>query len=157
MANYSSILVQKITQAEEPSRVQCTESQRVGHDWAHTLEGLLYLSRRKRLLISWLQSPSTAILEPKKTKSLTVSTFSPSIWHEVMWQNAMILVVWMLSFKPAFSLSSFTRIKRFLSSSSLSAIKVVSSAYLRLLIFLPAMLIPAYDSSRTAFCMMYSA
>ena len=51
---------------------------------------------------------------------------------------AMILVFWMLSFKPTFSLSSFTFNRRLFSSSSLSAIKVVSSAYLRLLIFLPA-------------------
>ena len=51
-----------------------------------------------------------------------------------------------LSFKPTFSLSSFTFIKRFFSSSSLSAIKVVSSAYLRLLIFLLAILIPACAS-----------
>ena len=50
----------------------------------------------------------------------------------------------MLSYKPTFSLSSFTFIKRLFSSSSLSAIKVVSSAYLRLLIFLPAILIPAF-------------
>ena len=53
----------------------------------------------------------------------------------------------MLSFKPTFSLSTFTFIKRLLSSSSLSAIRVVSSAYLRLLIFLPAILIPACASS----------
>ena len=57
--------------------------------------------------------------------------------------DAMSLVFWMLSFKPAFSLFSFTFIKRLFSSSSLSAIRVVSSAYLRLLIFLPATLIPA--------------
>ena len=57
--------------------------------------------------------------------------------------DAMILVFWMLSFKPAFSLSSFTFITRLFSSSSLSAIRVVSSAYLRLLIFLLAVLIPA--------------
>ena len=50
----------------------------------------------------------------------------------------------MLSFKPTFSLSSFTFIKKIFSSSSLFAIRVVSSAYLRLLIFLPAILIPAY-------------
>ena len=56
------------------------------------------------------------------------------------------LCLWMLSFKPALSLSSFTFIKRLLSSSSLSAIRVVSSAYLRLLIFLPAILIPACAS-----------
>ena len=58
----------------------------------------------------------------------------------------MILVFWMVDFKPAFSLSSFTFIKRLFSSSSLSAIRVVSSAYLRLLIFLPAILIPACAS-----------
>ena len=51
----------------------------------------------------------------------------------------------MLSFKPAFSLSSFTLRKRFFSSSLLFAIRMVSSAYLRLLIFLPAILIPACD------------
>ena len=63
----------------------------------------------------------------------------------------------MLSFKPAFSLSSFTFIKRLLSSSSLSAIRVVSSAYLSLLIFLLAILIPAYASSSAAFLIIYSA
>ena len=63
----------------------------------------------------------------------------------------------MLSFKPVFLLSSFTFIKRLFSSSSFSAIREVSSAYLRLLIFLPAILIPAYDSSTPEFCMMYSA
>jgi len=63
----------------------------------------------------------------------------------------------MLNFKPAFSLSSFTFIKRLYSSSLLSAIRVVSSAYLRLLIFLWAILIQAWASSNLAFCMMYSA
>ena len=56
----------------------------------------------------------------------------------------------MLSFKPTFSLSSFTFIKRLFSSSSLSAIRVVSSAYLRLLIFLPAILIPACKKRKKA-------
>ena len=63
----------------------------------------------------------------------------------------------MLSFKPTFLLSSFTFIKRLFNSSSLSAIRVVSFAYLRLLIFLLAILIPAYASSSPAFLMMYSA
>ena len=62
-----------------------------------------------------------------------------------------------VDFKPTFSLSSFTFIKRLFSSSLLSAIKVVSYAYLRLLIFLPAILIPACASSSLAFPMMYSA
>ena len=73
-----------------------------------------------------------------------------------MGPGAMILVFWMLSFKPTFSLSSFTFIKR-LFSSSLSAIRVGSSVYLRLWIFLPAILIPVCASSSPAFLMMYSA
>ena len=118
---------------------------------------ITFLPRSKHLLISWLQSPSAVILEPKKIKSDTVYTVSPSISHEVMGPVAMIFVFWMLSFKPTFSLSSFTLIKRLFSSSSHSAIRVVSSAYLRLLIFLPAMLIPACASSSPAFLMMYTA
>ena len=85
------------------------------------------------------------------------ATVSPSICQEVMGPDAMIFVFWMLSFKPTVSLSYFTFIKRFFSSSSLSAIRVVSSAYLRLLIFLPAILIPACVSSSPAFLMMYTA
>ena len=92
------------------------------------------LPRSKSLLISWLQSPSTVILEPKKTKPDIVSTFYPSTCHEVIGPDAMIFVFWMLSFKPTFSLSSFTFIKKMFSSFALSAIKVMSSAYLRLLI-----------------------
>ena len=61
---------------------------------------ITFLPRRKRLLISWLQSPSAVILEPPKVKSDTISTVSPSICHEVMGPDAMILVFWMLSFKP---------------------------------------------------------
>ena len=79
----------------------------------------------------------------QKIKSPIVSIVSLSICHEVMGPDAMIWVFWMLSFKPVFSLSSFTFIKRLFGSSLLSAIRVVSSAYLRLLIFLPAILIPA--------------
>jgi len=83
---------------------------------------ITFLPRSKRLLISWLQSLSAVILEPKKIKSDTVS---PSISHEVMGPDAMIFVFWMLSFKPTFSLSCFTFIKRLFSYSSLSAIRVV--------------------------------
>ena len=96
-------------------------------------------------------------LEPKKIKPVTVSTVFPSICHEVVGLDVMILVFWMLSFKPAFPCSSFTFIKRLFSSSSLSAIRVESSAYLRLLIFLLVNLIPACDSSSLAFHMLYSA
>ena len=84
---------------------------------------LTFLSRSKCLLISWLQSPSAVILEPKKIKSDAVST---SICHEVIGLDGMILVFWMLSVKPTYSLSSFTFIKRLFSSSSVSAIRVVS-------------------------------
>ena len=73
-----------------------------------------------------------------------------------MGPDAMILAFWMLSFKPKFSLSSFTFIKRLFSSSLLSVIRVVSSAYLRLLIFLLAILIPARASSSPTFHMKYS-
>ena len=93
----------------------------------------------------------------KKYKSLTVSILSPSVCHEVMGPDAIILVFRMLSFKPTFSFSSFTFIKRLFNSSSLSAIKLVSFAYLRLLIILPAILIPACASSSPAFLMMCSA
>ena len=94
------------------------------------------------------------ILEPPKIKFDTVS---PSICYEVMGPDAMTLVFRMLSFKPTFSLSSFTFIRRIFSSSLLYAISVVSSAYLRLLIFLLAILIPACASSSPVFLMMYSA
>ena len=67
---------------------------------------ITFLPRSKRLLISWLQSPSAVILEPQKIKSVTGSTLSPSIRHEVMGLNAMTLVFSMLSFKPTFSLTS---------------------------------------------------
>ena len=111
---------------------------------------IAFLPRSKCLLISWLQSPSAVILEPPKIRSLTVSIVSPSVCHEVMGLDVMILVFWMLSFKPTFSLSSFTFFKRLFSSFWLSAITVVSSAYLRLLIFLLAIwfqfvLQPAWD------------
>ena len=118
---------------------------------------ITFLPRSKHLLILWLQSPSTVILEPKKIKSDTVSTVSPSISHQVMGPDAMILVFWMLSLKPTFPLFSFTFIKRLFSSSSLFAIRVVSSAYLRLLIFLPAILIPACAPFSPALLIMYSA
>ena len=72
------------------------------------LSGLVitFLPRSKCLLISWLQSPSAVILEPIKIKTATLSTVSPSICHKVLGPDAMILIFWMLSCKPAFSLFS---------------------------------------------------
>ena len=118
---------------------------------------IAFLPRSKCLLISWLQSPPVVILEPPKIKSVTVFTVSLPICHEVTGPDAMILVFWILSFKPTFSLYSFAFIRRLFSSSSLSDIRVVSSVYLRLLIFLPAILIPPCVSSSLAFLMIYSA
>ena len=65
---------------------------------------IAFLPKSERLLISWLHSPSAVILEPHKIKSVTVSIVSPSISHEMMGLDAMIL---MLRFKATFSLSSF--------------------------------------------------
>ena len=102
---------------------------------------IAFLSRSKNLVIPWLQSRSAVILEPKKRTSVTVSTFYLSICQEVMGLYA------------SYHLSP---IKRLFSSFSFSAIRVVSSAYLRLL-FLPPILIAAYNSSSLAFLMMCTA
>ena len=110
----------------------------------------LFFQGASSLLILWLQSQHAVILEPKKRKSLTVSIVSPPICHEEMGLDSMTLVFWMLNFKPDFLLSSFTFIKSLFSSFSLSAIRVVSSAYLRLLASLPAILIPPCASSSPA-------
>ena len=118
---------------------------------------IAFLPRSMDFFISWLQSPFSVILEPHKIKYVTVSLVSPSICHEVMGPDAMILVFLMLSFKPAFSLSSFCFIKRIFGSSLLSVIRVIPSAYLRLLIILLAILTPTYASSSLAFHMTYPA
>ena len=83
--------------------------------------------------------------------------FTPSVCHEVMGKDAMVLFFWIFSFKPVFSFSSLTFTQRLFSSSLLSYIRVVSSAFRKLLIFLLAILIPAWDSSSLAFRIMYPA
>ena len=75
---------------------------------------ITFLPRSKSLLISWLQSSSAVILEPKNIKSVTVSAVYPSICHEVMGSDAMILVFWMLNFKTTFSLSPLLSSRGFL-------------------------------------------
>ena len=117
---------------------------------------IVFLPRSNHLLISWLQSPSAVILEPKERKSVTSSTFPPSICHIVMGLDAMILVFLIFSLKPALLLYSFTLIKGLFSSSSFTAIREISSAYLSLLMFLLPILIPACNSSSQAFLMMCS-
>ena len=91
---------------------------------------ITFLPRSTCILILWLQSSSAVILEPLKIKSHTVSIVSPSVCHEVMGLEAMIFVFKMLRFKPAFSDSSFTFIKRLFTSLPF-VIRVVSSAYLQ--------------------------
>ena len=117
---------------------------------------IAFLPRIKRLLMPWLQSPSAVILEPKKIKSGSVSSVFPSFGHEVMGLCAMILVLWMWYFKPAFH-SSLSSSSKLCSSFSLSAIKVVLFAYLRLLAFLLRILNLASASSSLAFLLMYTA
>ena len=112
-----------------------------------------FLTRSKCLLISWLQSSSAVVLETPKIKSLTVS---PSICHEALGQDAIIFIFWMLSLGHHFYSPLSLSFKRQFNS-SLSAIRVVSSVYLRLLAFLPEILIPACASSSLAFHMMYSS
>ena len=118
---------------------------------------IAFLPGSKCLLISWLQSLSAVTLEPKKIKFVTFfhcfSIYLPWIdrtgFHDLHFQT--------LSIKPAFSLSPFTFIRRRFSSSLFSAMRVVSSAYLRLLIFPLAVVIPACASFILAFHMIYSS
>ena len=115
---------------------------------------IAFFPRSKHLLISWLQSPSTVILEPKKY-SLSLFSFSPIYlpwWDQMPWSS--FFEFWVLG---QLFLFSFTLIKRLFSFTSISAITVVSFAYLRLLIVLPAILIPACDLSCLACHMMFSA
>ena len=89
-------------------------------------------------------------------KSVNISTFYPSICHEVMGLDTIILFSFLsVEFKPAFSLLIHHH-QEALYFSLLSAIRVASSSYLRLLMFLPAILIPACDSSSSAFSMIHS-
>ena len=99
--------------------------------------------------LQWFWSP--------RRENLSVFPPFPFLFPMQWWADAMILGFLIFSLKLALSLSSFTLIKRIFSSSSLSAIRVVSSAYLRLLMFLPPILIAAYNSSSLAFLMMCSA
>ena len=102
----------------------------------------------RSLLISWLQSPST--LEPKKINVCHCSHCFPVClpWSDWTWCSVLRFFP-VLSFRTAISLSSFTFIKRLLNS-SLCAVMLMSSTYVRLLMFLPAILIPTCASSSLA-------
>ena len=117
---------------------------------------ITFLPRSNSLLISWLQSPSAVILESPKIKVCNCFHCFPIYlpWSDKTGCHGLSFLN--VEFKLTFSISSFTFIKRLFCSSSISAIRVMSSAYLRLLIFLPAVLLPARASSNPAFLMMYS-
>ena len=84
---------------------------------------IAFPTRSNHVLISWLQSSSIVILEPRKIKPATIFIFSPSICPKVVGPDAVILFFWILSFKPTFSLSSFTLIQRLFDSSLLSVLR----------------------------------
>ena len=117
---------------------------------------ITFLPRSKRLLISWLQSPSAVILEPPKIKSDTISTISPSSSHEAMGPDAVIFVFCVSSFKPFFTLhfhfhqEAFEFLFTFCHKGGVICISEVID-------IIPAILIPACVSSSPAFLMMYSA
>ena len=161
MVPHSSTLAWKIPWMEKPRRPQSMGSLSVGHDWATSLSlSCIGEGNGNPLQYSCLENPRdggawwTAVYGVAQSRTWLKWLSSSS--SSSMGPDVMIFIFWMLSFKPTFSLSSFTFIKR-LFSSSLSAIRVVSSAYLRLLIFLLAVLIPACASSSLAFCIIYSA
>ena len=118
---------------------------------------IVFLPRKKCLLISWLQLPSAVTLEPKKIKSVTVSLFphlfGMKCWDQMPWSSFLEFWVLNLFFHSPPSASS----KDSLVPLCFPAFRVVPSAYLRLLIFLPKILIPVDSSSSPAFCIMYSA
>ena len=122
---------------------------------------IAFLPRSKHPLISWLQSPSAVILEPRphtraKKMSLIVSTVSPYICHEVMGLDPMILVFRMLNFKPTFSFTfhfhkeALHFLFSFCHKGGVICISEVIDIY-------PENLDPACALSDPAFCMMYSA
>ena len=142
-----------------PLQYSCLENPRDGGAWWAAVYGvaqsrtrlkwlssssssfiIAFLPRSKHLLILWLQITVCNDFGAQEIKICHCFHFSPSICHEMMGLDAMILIFLMLNFKPAFSLSSFTLIKKLVSFSSLSATRVVSSAYLRLFIFLLAII-----------------
>ena len=129
---HSSILAWRI-----PWIVQSMGLQRVGHNWT-TFTSLHFTSLSSKEQVSFNFMAAVTVdsnLGAQENKICHCFHFPPSICCEVMGPFAMILIFWMLSFKPAFSHSSFTLIRWLFSSSSLSAVRVVSSAYLKFCCF----------------------
>ena len=142
MATHSSVLAWRIPGMGEPGGLPSLGSRRVGHDWSDLAAA----------------AAAVTICSDFGVPQNKVSHCFHCFPIYLLFSNGtrcMILVFWTLSFNPTFSLSSFTFIKRLLSS-LLSAIRMVSSACLRLLIFLPAILIPACALSSPAFLLMCS-
>ena len=133
LPEFTQTHVHRVSDAIQPSRPLLSPSPPAPSPSHVALPIWTFVGKRMSLLFitlsftlqpwRWLQPPSAVILEPKKTKSVTVSIPPPpSICHEVMGPDALILVFWMLTFKPAFSHFSFNFIKRLFGSSLLSAI-----------------------------------
>ena len=124
-----------------------------------------FLLSGRHFLMSWLQLASAVIFGAQENKVcycffcfyICLPWRDGTICHDFSFWNVEFFFFWMLSFKPTFSLSSFHLHQVVLQFLSLSATRVVSSAYLRLLIFLPEILIPACALSNLIFLMMYSA
>ena len=108
---------------------------------------IVFLPRNKRLLISWLQSLSAVILEPKKIKTLSLFPLFPHLFATKWGDRMPCSVFWMLSFKPGFPHSSFTFIKRLFSSFSLPAVRVVCSAHVWALFLEPRLRVCVYAES----------
>ena len=125
--------------------------------WWHWITKLQYFGHLMRQANSLEKTLVLGKIEGRRRRGWQRMRWLDGITDSMDMSLSLILVFWMLSFKTVFSLSSFTFIKRLFNSSLLSAIRVVSSAYLKLLIFLPGTLIPACDLSSLAFHMMYSA
>ena len=115
----------------ESCMLQSVGSQRFGNNWATELTPAKEQSSSDFMAAVTIHSDFRA----QEQEIYHYFHLSPSICHEVMRLDAMILVFLILSFKLALSLSSFTLIKRLFSSSSLSSIRVISPIYLRLLMF----------------------
>ena len=119
--------------------------------------GLSQLSSKEQASLNFMAAITVCSdFRAQENKICHCFHFPPSICHEVMEPDAMVLLFLMLSFQPAISLSSFTLFKNLLSSSSPSAFRVVTYAYQRLLLFLPAKSIPACDSSQATWFPPYS-